>query len=196
MGLEATFVCSAFDLTGCPRWERMEVAFCGRSNVGKSSLLNALVGMKNLARTSKTPGRTRSLNFFALGEELGLVDLPGYGYARMPKEQARRLSSLLTSYIERRRNLAALVMLVDARRGPEQEELDLAQSARRRAIELIVAATKCDKLRRSERARAVAAFEPLGAKPILCSARDGEGIEELRREVLSLGRRAGAGRAI
>ena len=79
-------------MAGCPRWNRREIAVAGRSNVGKSSLLNALVAIKGLARTSRTPGRTQALNFFSLGEDLALVDLPGYGYAKMPEVLARKVA--------------------------------------------------------------------------------------------------------
>jgi GTP-binding protein len=188
MKLNAEFVTSVFSLEGCPRWNRAEVALAGRSNVGKSSLLNALTGMKGLARTSKTPGRTQSINLFAVGDSLALADLPGYGYAKMPEAIAQRIASSMSEYLHERENLAALVMLVDCRRGPGREELQLAEIIRKRKLTLIVAATKCDKLKRSERAKAVAAFVPLGIEPILCSVTDGEGIEELRRRILRLAR--------
>lgn len=190
MKLDAEFVMSAPSLRECPRWERAEVAFAGRSNVGKSSMLNALTGHKGLARVSKTPGRTQSINLFTAGESLALADLPGYGYAKMPQALASRLAAAMTEYLERRENLAALVMLVDSRRGPGREELELADLARRRGIELIVAATKCDKLKRSERAAAIAKFSALGSQPILCSATDGEGLEELRRRIMHIRRAA------
>ena len=185
MKLEAQFVSSALDLADCPRWSCAEVAFAGRSNVGKSSLLNALTGTKGLARTSKTPGRTRCLNFFAAGERLALVDLPGYGYAKMSHADAAKLAALLRTYLEKRRNLVALVMLVDARRGPQREEQELAAMVRARGIALIVAATKCDKLRNSERAAAIERFTPLRLEPIMCSAKSGEGIDELRSRILA-----------
>ncbi|MGH7815546.1 MAG: ribosome biogenesis GTP-binding protein YihA/YsxC [Candidatus Binataceae bacterium] len=182
----AEFAMSAQTLAGCPRWDRIEAAIAGRSNVGKSSLLNALAGTKQLARTSKTPGRTRSLNFFTVGESLALCDLPGYGYAKLPHDEARRIAAMMRDYLERRRELAALAILVDARRGPESEELELAALAARRGLQLIAIATKCDKLRRSERAAAIARFAPMGAAPIMCSAVSGEGIEAVRRILLAL----------
>ena len=187
MKLAAEFVTSVFTLDGCPRWSRAEVALAGRSNVGKSSLLNALTGIKGLARTSKTPGRTQSINLFAVGDSLALADLPGYGYAKMPEAIARRIATSMSEYLRERENLEGLVMLIDCRRGPGREELDLAEIIRARELELIVAATKCDKLKRSERAKAVASFAPLGIAPILCSSTDGEGIEELRKRILKMG---------
>jgi GTP-binding protein len=186
MKLNAQFVTSAFSLEGCPRWNRAEVALAGRSNVGKSSLLNALTGIKGLARTSKTPGRTQSINLFAVGESLALADLPGYGYAKMPEAVAQRIAASMSEYLRDRENLAALVMLIDSRRGPGREELELAEIIRKRDLVLIVVATKCDKLNRSERSRAIAAFAPLKLEPVLCSVTAGEGIDELRRRILKL----------
>src|SRR6202795_1806761 len=151
MRLEAKFVSSAFALGDCPRWERAEVALAGRSNVGKSSLLNALTGSKGLARTSKTPGRTRCLNFFEVGTNLALVDLPGYGFAKMSRTDAAKIANLLADYLRERRQLVALVMLRDARRGPEREELDLAAAVRERGAELIVVFVKSDKKKYAER---------------------------------------------
>jgi GTP-binding protein len=190
MKLDAQFVTSAFSVGECPRWDRAEIALAGRSNVGKSSILNALAAVKGLARVSKTPGRTRSINLFTLGDSVALADLPGYGYARMPQAEARRLGGAMREYLKGRKNLAGLVMLIDARRGPEREETELATLARARGLALVVVATKCDKLGRAERARALGALDALGAEAILCSAKTGEGIDELRRRVLSLGRAA------
>jgi GTP-binding protein len=182
------FVTSAFGRAGWPRWKRSEVALAGRSNVGKSSLLNALANVKGLARTSKTPGRTRCLNFFAVGENLALSDLPGFGYAKMSHEDAAKIASMMQEYIQGRDNLDAIAILVDCRRGPQQEELDLAAMALERGIDVIPVATKCDKLRRSERAAALKRFDSIDAAPIFCSATSGEGIEELCRRILAVDR--------
>jgi GTP-binding protein len=188
--LAATFVASALTAGDCPRWNRAEIAIAGRSNVGKSSLLNALTGERSLARTSRTPGRTQALNFFTLGESMAIVDLPGYGYARVPQAVANRIAQAMREYLARRRQLVALVLLVDSRRGPQGEERELADAARVRGIELIIAATKCDKLKRSERAAALARFEEMDAVPLLCSTLSGEGIDELRRMLIGLERAA------
>jgi GTP-binding protein len=184
MKFNAEFICSALKMDDCPRWNRTEVALAGRSNVGKSSLLNGLARSKHLARTSKTPGRTRCVNFFAVEENLALVDLPGYGYAKLSHVEAAKIAKLMEDYLAKRENLSALVLLVDARRGPQQEETAIAELGRRREIGLIVAATKADKLRRSERLRAIKQFEMLGAEPIMCSALSGEGLDELRERIL------------
>ena len=191
----AEFVASAFTLDGCPRWKRAEVALSGRSNVGKSSLLNALTRVKGLARTSKTPGRTRCLNFFAVNDTLALCDLPGFGYAKMSHEDAAKIASMMHEYIHGRTNLAAIAILIDCRRGPQQNELDLAAMATERGIEVIPVATKCDKLRRSERAAALKRFDAMRAPPIFCSATSAEGIDDLRRRILAVGRTDAAKRA-
>jgi len=196
MRLDAKFVTSAFAPEGYPRWDRVEVALAGRSNVGKSSMLNALAATKNLARTSRTPGRTRALNFFAVGDRLAIVDLPGYGFAKMARTEAARIASMMNDYLGQSERLVGLVLLVDARRGPEREELELATLAAGRGIKLISVATKCDKLRRSERAAALARFKPLGVEPILCSALDGEGIDELRWRIVGCARDAGRASAL
>src|ERR1700736_5298718 len=106
MRLDAKFVTSAFAPEGYPRWERAEVALAGRSNVGKSSILNALAAAKNLARTSRTPGRTRALNFFSVGDHLAIVDLPGYGFAKMARTEAARIAAMMRGYLDQRDRLA------------------------------------------------------------------------------------------
>jgi len=188
MRLDAKFISSAVALGDCPRWERVEVALAGRSNVGKSSLLNAITGTKGLARTSKTPGRTRCLNFFEAGANLALVDLPGYGFAKMSRTDAAKIAGLLADYLRERRQLVALVMLIDARRGPEREELDLAASVHERGLELIVVATKSDKIRNAERPEIPRRFAAHAMPPIMCSTFDGEGLDELRGRILDCAR--------
>jgi GTP-binding protein len=186
MVFTAKFASSALALVGCPRSDRIEIALAGRSNVGKSSLLNALTGVKGLARTSKTPGRTRSINFFEGPGRLTLVDLPGFGYAKMARTDAAKITTLLFDYLSRRDNLAALILLIDGRRGPEEEELALAEAIRQRGLPLIVVATKWDKLRNSQRGEALRSFAPIGGQPIPCSATSGEGLEALRHRILDV----------
>jgi GTP-binding protein len=188
----AEFVASALTLDGCPRWKRAEVALAGRSNVGKSSLLNALTRVKGLARTSKTPGRTRALNFFSLNDTLALCDLPGFGYAKMSHDDAFKIAKMMVEYMRDRDNLDAIAILVDCRRGPNEDDLSLARMAAERGIEVIPVATKCDKLRRSERADALKRFDSMGGTPIFCSATSGEGIDDLRRRILAVDRKKAA----
>jgi GTP-binding protein len=174
-----------------------EIAFAGRSNVGKSSLLNMMLARHGLARTSNTPGCTRQINFFDIGlarasvEEdpsrparLVFVDLPGYGYAKVSRSEATAWKELLEGYLHRRPTLRAVVVLVDVRRGLEQEEEDLIEFlAERPGIEIIVAATKIDKVPRSAQKPALAR---LGARTIVAtSAETGAGREQLWKRILA-----------
>ena len=179
LGLE--YAASAGGEGEYPRWDLPEVAVGGRSNSGKSSLLNALAGDRSLARVSKTPGRTQRLHFFdcpALG--LRLVDLPGYGWARASREARERWGRGIEEYLVGREALAAIVLLLDVRRDPEEDERVVAEFAARRDLRMIRVATKVDKLGRGERARQLRSLEaamPGGWIPF--SATTGEGREAL-----------------
>jgi GTP-binding protein len=168
-----------------------EVAFAGRSNAGKSSAINAITGHDNLARTSKTPGRTRLLNYFVQEKGPRLVDLPGYGYAEVPGEERRRWLPLLDA-LRARSSLRGLFLIVDSRRGLRDEDLaliDWADPARRR-IHVLLA--KCDKLKRNECSRALAAARRLlgeRASVQLFSAHDGTGVREAAQMLQALGAR-------
>lgn len=170
-----------------------EVAFAGRSNVGKSSLINALTGRKTLARTSQTPGSTRQINFFELGGRLSLVDLPGYGYARVAKGEVRQWTGLVHSYLKGRPTLRRVCLLIDARHGikpADREVMDIMDGA---AVVFQVVLTKCDKVAGNELESRVAeigreiARHP-AAHPVVrpTSARDGTGIPELRAGLAAL----------
>jgi len=167
-----------------------EVAFLGRSNVGKSSLLNCLVRRKALARTSRTPGKTRLVHWYRAvgpGGELWLVDLPGYGYAKVSKQERRRWQQLVESYLEGRPSLRVAVLLQDLRRDASDDEELLIDWLGARRIPVIVALTKADKLkpmRRAARLRAMRAQLGLPAARVLpTSAEKGIGIEDLRRAI-------------
>lgn len=158
-----------------------EVAFAGRSNVGKSSLLNRLVGRRALARVSKTPGRTQQLNFFSIDERLVFVDLPGYGFARVSRSLREGWKTLVEGYLTSRRVLRAVVVIVDVRRGVEPDDADLLDFLRAHDVPAILVATKIDKLKRGERAtalRELVAARP-GEPPLAFSSETGEGLDEL-----------------
>ena len=151
----AEYLISAAKPEGFPDQDLPELAFAGRSNVGKSSLMNKLVGVNGLARTSSTPGRTRLLNWFEVlppvGEDVYFVDLPGYGYAKVPKFMRASWQPLVESYLGNREVLRAVVVLVDARRLAQNEEIGLMEWLKDAGIPTIVVLTKADKLPKSKR---------------------------------------------
>jgi GTP-binding protein len=167
-----------------------EIAFAGRSNVGKSSLLNMMLARKGLARTSRTPGCTRQINFFDIavtgGPKLTFVDLPGYGYAKVSKVESRDWKKLLEDYLQERPTLEAVVVLVDARRGVEQDEQDLVEFLRlRQGLPVFIAVTKLDKLSLSAQKPRIAQIErEAGVKVVGTSAETGAGREELWKRLL------------
>jgi GTP-binding protein len=159
------------------------VALLGRSNVGKSSVLNALAGSRGLARVSSTPGRTRLVNFFRAGHELYLADLPGYGYAKVPEEMRQGWERLVVSYLDGRDPLALCVFLVDARHEPMEGDEMLKAYLEDRRLPYVVAANKADKVGPGERVRLLAALRrwsgPRGQGVLAVSGRDGMGIDAL-----------------
>lgn len=163
------------------------MAFLGRSNVGKSSLLNALAGVRGLARVSGTPGRTRLVNFFRVDDLLYLADLPGYGYAKVAESERRSWERLVTSYLVERKPLALCVFLVDVRHEPGQGDLMLRDFLDHHALPHVLVATKSDKLGSGElekRRRALAGGAFSGARAvILASAETRAGIDELWRQI-------------
>jgi GTP-binding protein len=180
--IEAEFIISATSASLFPRAERPEVAFLGRSNVGKSTLLNCLLGVKGLARTSATPGCTQGINFFRVGDKKMFVDLPGYGYARVPLSEKARWKRLIESYLLDRDNLELLILLLDARRGWMEPDLELREWLEFHRKPYVVVATKIDKLRsHQERERGLAAIrEEYPEGPIVpFSAVTGQGVKEL-----------------
>ncbi|MDX6614747.1 MAG: GTP-binding protein [Blastocatellia bacterium] len=144
------FVKSSFDELGWPVDAQPEVSFLGRSNVGKSRLINSLLGVRGLARTSSTPGRTQSLNFFAINNKFRFVDLPGYGYARAPKEITASWSEMATSYLANREQLVLSIHIVDSRHEPTKLDLQLHEWLQHHRKPQIIVATKSDKLSNNE----------------------------------------------
>ncbi len=144
------FVLGVAGLDQLPDADRNEVAFAGRSNVGKSSLINALTGRNSLARTSNTPGRTQQLNFFDLGGALYLVDMPGYGYAKVSKKQREQWNTLIYDYLRGRPNLRCVFILVDGRHGLKDSDEELMKMLDETAVSYRIILTKCDKSKKVE----------------------------------------------
>lgn len=183
----AEFVKGVVALSGLPGTEIPEIAFAGRSNVGKSSLLNALTARRALARTSNTPGRTQELNFFNCADRLMLVDMPGYGYAKVSKTDRERWGKLIRSYLRGRPNLRCAVVLVDSRHGLKENDLEIMAMLDEAAVSYRVVLTKADKIKAVE-LEAVAAQTTEAIKKraaayptiISTSAEKGLGMDELR----------------
>jgi GTP-binding protein len=187
------FVVSASATDSLPVPALPEVAFAGRSNVGKSSLINALVGRSGLARASKTPGVTRTVNFFDLGGRLMLVDLPGYGYARVARAEARQWSKLAMDYLRGRAKLRRVCLLIDARVGLKDSDRLMMDRLDDAAVSYQVVLTKTDEpradaLSETQRAVGMEAAKHVAAHPeiIATSARIGTGLDELRRGLAAL----------
>ena len=176
--MKSEFVTSAGTPSGFPPGGLPEIAFLGRSNVGKSSLINALIGQKGLAFTSSTPGRTQTINFYRIDGSLYFVDLPGYGYARVPKESTRKWKWLIETYLERRKTLELSFLILDARRGWMENDLVLKRWLEFHDRRYLVIATKIDKVRQSEEERGLAAIRKENVEPLLFSARTGRGVRE------------------
>jgi GTP-binding protein len=148
---QAKFIASAATPASIPRPTLPEIAFIGRSNVGKSSLLNSLLNVKGLARTSSTPGRTQALNFFDINGELIFVDLPGYGYAKVSKEERAHWGKLIEKYLAQRATLVLCILIVDARHEPSPLDLQMKSWLEHFGLSFLVVTTKIDKLSANER---------------------------------------------
>jgi GTP-binding protein len=183
----------ASGLDHLPAADRPEVAFAGRSNVGKSSLMNALFGRKNLVRASSEPGRTRELNFFMLGEAMRLVDLPGYGYAKAPKADIARWTELMRDYLRGRPGLKRVFLLIDSRHGPKPNDIEIMDALDGAAQSYQIVLTKADKpedagLAAAQEAALAAIKRRPAAHPdvLVVSAHSGTGLDLLRAEIAAL----------
>ena len=156
-----------------------EIAFLGRSNVGKSSLINALTGQKGLAFTSNTPGRTQTINFYRVDGKFYFVDLPGYGYARVPPGHQAEWKKLIDAYLQGRETLELSCLILDARRGWMEKDLDLKRWLEHHGRPYLVIATKTDKLNQSELEHGLRAIRKEGVEPLPFSATTGRGVREI-----------------
>jgi GTP-binding protein len=197
---EWNFIGAAETLDGLPRSDGLEIAFAGRSNVGKSSLINAVTGRRALARTSKTPGRTQQLLFFRSQQPLTLVDMPGYGYAASGKAKAVAWSHLIGDYLQTRANLGRIYVLIDARHGLKSTDQDILDTLSRVAVSHQIVLTKCDEVgeaalaERCKDITAAVAKRPAAFPQLIAtSARSGRGIDELRSAIARLVEERAAG---
>jgi GTP-binding protein len=177
--LQAEFILSAVKPEHFPREGMPEIAFLGRSNVGKSSLINALTEQKKLAFTSSTPGRTQTINFYRIEGSFNFVDLPGYGYARAPLAVVQEWKGLIEVYLRDRETLKLSCIVLDSRRGWMEKDLDLKRWLEHYGRPYLVVATKFDKLNRSEQERGLRALRKEGVEPLPFSAVDGRGVREI-----------------
>jgi GTP-binding protein len=183
----ADFLKSAFKESDWPRDLRPEIAFLGRSNVGKSSVINSLLGVRKLARTSSTPGRTQSLNFFTINDAFRFVDLPGFGYARVPRDIKSSWGEMVTSFLAKRRQLMLSIHLVDSRHEPTKQDLQLHEWLKLSAKPHLVVATKSDKLSNNELQKSLEHITRVleDDQVVAYSAKTGRGRDELWRAINS-----------
>lgn len=184
----AEFVLSAKEPAHYPAASLPEIAFAGRSNVGKSSLINTLLNRKGLARTSNTPGRTQEINFFLVNERFAFIDLPGYGYAKVPEAMRKQWGPMVETYLRERDTLRLVVVILDVRRDPSAEDLQLMEWLQCYRIPFLICLTKTDKVSKNvfaNRRRLIAEKIRFSPEPALMafSAKTGEGKELLWREI-------------
>lgn len=184
--LSAEFVLSAKEPAHYPPAVLPEIAFAGRSNVGKSSLINTLLNRKKLARTSNTPGRTQQINFFRVNDRLTFVDLPGYGYAKVPEAIRKQWGPMVETYLRERQTLKLVVLILDIRREPSEEDRQLIDWLHFYRLRCLVVLTKIDKVSRNvltEKRRRIGGEMGSPLPPVPFSAKTGEGKEVLWREI-------------
>ncbi|MGC1454403.1 MAG: ribosome biogenesis GTP-binding protein YihA/YsxC [Nitrospirota bacterium] len=194
--LSAEFVISAVGPKQFPQDGRPQIAIAGRSNVGKSSIINSLLHRKNLVKTSQTPGKTQLINFFIINGSFYFVDLPGYGYARVPHAVTDAWAPMIEGYLKNSPRLSAVVVLLDCRREPDERDVQLIEWLRQYDIPVIFALTKIDKLNRQETERARRGMSlALGTanEMILTSAKGGQGIKELWSAIIKKLKEPGIG---
>jgi len=153
---KATFLKSCPRMALFPKYQYPECAFFGRSNVGKSSLINMIAGIRDLVKTGSRPGVTQAVNFFVINEALSFADLPGFGYAKVPEEIKKKFRPLIMDYIKERENLKLAFLLIDIRRVPDHHEHEIMALLAQKRVPTVITLTKCDKLSKNQRTKAVA----------------------------------------
>jgi GTP-binding protein len=190
---EVTFMLSVVNLDSLPPADRSEICFAGRSNVGKSSLINALTNRKGLARASNTPGRTRELNYFNVDDRLNLVDLPGYGYARAPKTEISNWTRLTRAFLRGRAGLRRVFLLIDSRHGIKPSDIELMEMLDDAAVTYQLVLTKTDKIKKAELDKVMRrTSRTINKRPaahpelMVTSSEKNKGLEDLRAEIATL----------
>lgn len=188
---KAEYVGSFVDLETLPPGAMPEIALVGRSNVGKSSLINKIVNRKGLAKSSSTPGKTRTINYFLINESWHLVDLPGYGYAKVSQQERNRWQKMIEKYLQKREQLKGVIMLLDIRHEPNQNDQLMKNWLLASNLPLLLIATKADKISRGNRAKHLAVIRralnlEIADTPIVFSTQSGEGVEEIKESILEL----------
>ncbi len=190
---ECTFIKGAVKLDQLPPAERVEIALAGRSNVGKSSLVNAITGRKTLAKVSNTPGRTQELNFFDIGGRMTMCDMPGYGFASAPEPKVRAWTQLVFAYLRGRPNLARVYLLIDSRHGLKNTDEPVLELLDKAAVSYQIVLTKADKLKSGElEARVAGVREAIRKRPAafpeiaVTSSEKGDGLPELKAAIAKL----------
>lgn len=182
---KADFVCSFVDTKSLPQDQLPEIALVGRSNVGKSSLINKVVNRKNLAKSSSTPGKTRMLNYYIINGAWYMVDLPGYGFAKVSKVEKEKWGKMIERYLSSREPLRGVIQLVDIRHAPSENDILMKEWLSHYELPILLVATKADKVSRNERQKSLAVIRRSlnlspDQKPIVFSAQTGEGVDEVK----------------
>lgn len=196
---KAEFLGVFVDTKHLPEGELPEIAIVGRSNVGKSSLINKLTNRKHLAKSSSTPGKTRTINYYLINEQFHLVDLPGYGYARVSKVEKRKWNQMMENYLAKRKQLKGVIQLVDIRHAPSENDILMKEWLSHHGIPILVVANKLDKISRGAKAKQFAVIQKsldmqADKLPLGFSAQSGEGVDELKaalEEILDVVRSEG-----
>ncbi len=187
----AEFVKSAVKPEDYPDSDLPEIAFAGRSNVGKSSLINKLLNRNNLVKTSRTPGRTQLLNFFDINDTLTFVDLPGYGYAKVPPSVSKNWGKMIETYLSKRKNLSCVVLIIDIRRNLQADEFNFIDWMRTNSLPHILAVTKADKFSKGKQKERITSITEslktalIDNMPLIFSAKTGQGKDDLWKALLN-----------